>query len=71
MVEQARLFNLLVDHVNQDQLNTSNSVLPPSKLPMDLSKEERKSRSNKRVLPEIDVSEWEITYKEIHPCDSK
>jgi hypothetical protein len=47
MVEQARLCNLLVDHINQDQLSTSDSLLPPSKLPMDLSKEERKSRSNK------------------------
>jgi hypothetical protein len=71
MVEQARLFNLLVDHVNQNQLNTSDSILPPSKLPMDLRKEERKSQSNKRVLSEIDVSEWEITYKEIRPCEGK
>jgi hypothetical protein len=29
MVKQACLFNLLVDHVNQDQLNTSDSILPP------------------------------------------
>jgi hypothetical protein len=34
---------------------------------MDLRKEERASRSNKRVLSEIDVSEWEITYKETRP----
>jgi hypothetical protein len=53
-VEQACLFNLLVDHVNQGQLNTSNSILPPSKLPMNLSKEERKGRSNKRVFTEMD-----------------
>jgi hypothetical protein len=71
MVEQACLFNLLVDHVNQDQLNTSDSILPPSKLPMDLRKEERKSRSNKLVLSEIDVSEWGIIYKEIRPREAK
>jgi hypothetical protein len=38
---------------------------------MDLRKEESKSRSNKRVLLEIDVSEWEITYKETRPRESK
>jgi hypothetical protein len=43
MVEQARLFNLLVGHVTQGQLKTSDSILPPSQLPMDLSKEERTS----------------------------
>jgi hypothetical protein len=47
MVEQAHLFNLLVDHVNPDQLNNSDSMLPPSQLPMDLSKEERNSQSSK------------------------
>jgi hypothetical protein len=47
MVEQARLFNLLVDYVNQDQPQASDSILPPSQLPMDLRKEERTSRSNK------------------------
>jgi hypothetical protein len=52
------------DHVNQDQPQASDSMLPPSQLPMDLRKEERTSRSNKRVLSEINVSEWEITYKE-------
>jgi hypothetical protein len=71
MVEQARLFNLLVDHVTQGQLKTSDSILPPSQLPMDLIKEESNSRSNKRVLSEIDVSEWEITYKETRPRESK
>jgi hypothetical protein len=71
MVEQARLFNLLVDHVNQDQFKTFNSILPPSQLPIDLRKEERTSQSNKRVLSEIDVSEWEVTYKETHLRDSK
>jgi hypothetical protein len=71
MVEQARLFNLLVDHISQGQPNTSNTILPPSKLPMDLIKEERKGRSNKRVLSEIDVSEWEITYKEICSREGK
>jgi hypothetical protein len=63
MVEQARLFNLLVDHISQGQPNTPDSILPPSKVPMELRKEERKIRSNKRVLSEIDVSEWGITYK--------
>jgi hypothetical protein len=38
---------------------------------VDLTKEERTSRSNKRVLSEIDVSEWEITYKETRPRESK
>jgi hypothetical protein len=71
MVEQARLFDLLVDHVNQGQLNTSNSILPHSKLPMDLRKDERKSQSNKRVLSEIDLSEWGIIDKEICPRDGK
>jgi hypothetical protein len=64
MVEQARLFNLLVEYVNQDQPQASDSILPLSQLPMDLRKEERTSRRNKRVLSEIDVSEWEITYKD-------
>jgi hypothetical protein len=67
MVEQAQLFNLLVEYVNQDQPQASDSILPLSQLPMDLRKEERASRSNKRVLSEIDVSEWEITYKETRP----
>jgi hypothetical protein len=71
MVEQARLFNLLVDHVTQGQLKTFNSILPPSQLPMDLRKEERTSGSNKRVLCEIDVNEWGINYKETRPRESK
>jgi hypothetical protein len=45
MVEHALLFNLLVDHVNQGQLNTSDSILPPLELPMGLRKEERKVRA--------------------------
>jgi hypothetical protein len=57
MVEQARLFNLLEEYVNQDQPQASDSILPPSRLPMNLREEERASRSNKRVLSEIDVSE--------------
>jgi hypothetical protein len=36
MVEQARLFSLLVEYVNQDQPQASDSILPPSRLPMDL-----------------------------------
>jgi hypothetical protein len=71
MVEQARLFKLLVEYVNQDQPQASDSILPLSQLPMDLRKEERASRSNKQVLSEIDVSEWEITCKETRPRESK
>jgi hypothetical protein len=71
MVEQARLFNLLVEHGNQEQPQDSDPILPPSQLPMDLSKEERTSRSNKRILSEIDVSEWEITYQETHLRECK
>jgi hypothetical protein len=57
VVEQARLCNLLVDHTKKSQLNTSDSLLPPSKLPMDLTKEEGKCRSHKRAFPEMDLSE--------------
>jgi hypothetical protein len=57
MVEQARLFNLLVEYVNQDQPQASDSILPPSQVPMDLRQEERANRGNKRLLSEIDVSE--------------
>jgi hypothetical protein len=71
MVEQARLVNLLVEHVNQGQPQDSDSILPPSQLPMDLSKEERTSQSNKRILSKIDVSEWEITYIETRPRECK
>jgi hypothetical protein len=71
MVEQARLFNLLVEYVNQDQPQASDSILPPSRLPMDLREEERANRGNKRVLSEIDVSEWEITCKETHLREGK
>jgi hypothetical protein len=35
MVEQARLFNLLEEYVNQDQPQASDSILPPSRLPME------------------------------------
>jgi hypothetical protein len=41
MVEQARLFNLLEEYVNQDPPQVSGSILPPSRLPMDLRGEER------------------------------
>jgi hypothetical protein len=47
VVEQARLCNLLADHMKKSPLNTSNSLLPPSKLPMDLTKEEGESRNRK------------------------
>jgi hypothetical protein len=71
MVEQVRLFNLFMDHENQDQPQASDSILPLSQLPMDLRKEEGTSRSNKRVLSEIDVREWEITCKETRPREGK
>jgi hypothetical protein len=71
MVEQARLFNLLEEYVNQDQPQASDSILPPSRLPMDLRAEERANQGNKRVLSEIDVSEWEITCTETRPHKGK
>jgi hypothetical protein len=71
MVEQARLFNLLEQYVKRDQPQASDSILPPSRLPMDLRAEERANRGNKRVLSEIDVSEWEITCTETCPCEGK
>jgi hypothetical protein len=40
MVEQARLFNLLVEYVNQDQPRFPDSILSPSRLPMDHREEE-------------------------------
>jgi hypothetical protein len=71
MVEQARLFNLLEEYVNRDQPHAPDSILPPPRLPMDLRAEERANRGNKRVLSEIDVSEWEITYTETRPHKGK
>jgi hypothetical protein len=38
---------------------------------MYLREEERASRGSKRVLSEIDVSEWEITCKETRPREGK
>jgi hypothetical protein len=38
---------------------------------MDLRQEERANRGNKRVLSEIDVSEWEITCTETCPREGK
>jgi hypothetical protein len=38
---------------------------------MHLREEERANRGNKRVLPEIEVSEWEITCKETCPHEGK
>jgi hypothetical protein len=38
---------------------------------MDLRAEERANRGNKRVLSEIDVSEWEITCKQTRPREGK
>jgi hypothetical protein len=63
IVEQARICNLLADHRNQYQLSTSDSLLPPSKLPMDLTTKEGKSWNHKLAFPEMDLSEWGITYK--------
>jgi hypothetical protein len=71
VVEQARLCNLLVDHTKKNQLNTSDTLLPPSKLPMDLTKEEGKSQNRKREFPEMDLSEWGITCKEFYPRKGK
>jgi hypothetical protein len=51
VVKHACLCNLLVDHMKKSQLNTSDSLLPPSILPKDLTKEEGKSRSRKRAFP--------------------
>jgi hypothetical protein len=70
-VEQTRLCNLLVDYMKENQLNTSDSLLPPSKLPMDLTKEEGKSRSHKRAFPKMDLSEWGITLREFCPRRGK
>jgi hypothetical protein len=47
--------------MKKSQLNTSDSLLPPLKLPMDLTKEEGKSQNRERAFPEMDLSEWEIT----------
>jgi hypothetical protein len=71
MVEQARLFNLLEEYVSQDQPQASDSILPPSRLPMDLRAEEKTDQGRKRGLPEIDVSEWEITCTETCPREGK
>jgi hypothetical protein len=71
VVEQARLCNLLVDHMKKSKLNTSDSLLPPSKLPMDLTKAEGKSQDRKRAFPEMDLSEWEITCKIFCPRKGK
>jgi hypothetical protein len=71
VVEQARLCNLLADHMKENQLNTSDSLLSPSKLPMDLTKEEGNSRNCKQAFPEMDLSEWGITLKEFCPRKGK
>jgi hypothetical protein len=71
MVEHARLFNLLEEYINQDQPQASDSILPPSRLPMDLRAEEKANRGNKRVISEIDISEWEITCTETCPREGK
>jgi hypothetical protein len=50
MVEQARLFNLLEEYVNQDQPQASDSILPPSRLPMDLRTEEEAIRGKQASI---------------------
>jgi hypothetical protein len=57
--------------MKKSKLNTSDSLLPPSKLPMNLTKEEGKSQNRKRAFPEMDLSEWEITCKEFCPRRGK
>jgi hypothetical protein len=57
--------------MRKSQLNTFDSLLPPSKLPMDLTKEEGKSLILKRVLPEMDLSEWETTCRGFCPRRGK
>jgi hypothetical protein len=71
MVEQARLFNLLEEYVSQDQPQASDSILPHSRLPMDLRAEERANKGSKRVLSEIDVSEWEIACTKTCPREGE
>jgi hypothetical protein len=71
VIEQSRLCNLLVDHMKKNQLSTSDYLLPPSKLPMDLTKEEGKSPNRKQAFPEMDLSEWGITYREFCPHKGK
>jgi hypothetical protein len=51
VVEQARLCNLLVDLTKESQLNTSNSLLPPSKLPMDLTRKKGKAGATSEHSP--------------------
>jgi hypothetical protein len=62
---------LLEEYVSQDQPQASDSILPPSRLPMDLRTEEEAIRGNKRVLSKIDVSEWEIPCTETCPREGK
>jgi hypothetical protein len=57
--------------VHTTQPQASDSILPPSRLPMDLRAEERANRGKKRVLSEIDVSEWKIICTETHPHKGK
>jgi hypothetical protein len=57
--------------MRKSQLNTSDSLLPPSKLPMNLIKEEGKSQNRKRAFPEMDFREWEITCRKFCPRRGK
>jgi hypothetical protein len=55
VLEQARLCNMLVDHMKKNQLSTPDSLLPPSKQPMDHTKEEgaTAARSHINKLPSL------------------
>jgi hypothetical protein len=66
-----------MNHEAQNQQNQDsnqqflNSLLSSSQLPMDLREEERISKSHKRVLPEVDLSGWQITCTEFPSHDKK
>jgi hypothetical protein len=51
MVEQARLFNLLVEYVNQDQPQASDSILPPSRLQWILEKKRGQIEATNESYP--------------------
>jgi hypothetical protein len=71
IVKQVCLLNLLMNHEAQNQQSQDSnqqfleSLIPSSQLPLNLRKEDKRSRSNKRVLPKIDLSGLEITCTEL------
>jgi hypothetical protein len=77
MVDHARLFNMLMNHATQIQQSEDSNqhilepVLPPSKLPLDIKKEEGRSWCSQQMLPKVDISGWGITCTEFHPCKRK